>query len=62
MGISPTKQLSLWRLEKAIELIRHTDNNSKEIAGLIGYNYLPTFSKAFKREYGVSPNKFNPKK
>jgi AraC-like DNA-binding protein len=59
MGISPTKQLSLWRLEKAIELIRHTDNNLKEIAGLIGYNDLPTFSKAFKREYGISPNKFN---
>tara|TARA_R110002050_G_scaffold43127_3_gene103629 strand:+ start:1370 stop:2230 length:861 start_codon:yes stop_codon:yes gene_type:complete len=56
MGISPTKQLSLWRLNKAIELIRNTDYRLKEIAGLVGYNDLPTFSKAFKRQYGVSPN------
>lgn len=62
MGISPTKQLSLWRLEKAIELIRSKENSLKEIAGLIGYNDLPTFSKAFKREYGISPTKFNLKK
>ncbi len=55
MGISPTRKLSLLRLEKAQKLINNTDYRLKEIAGLVGYNDLPTFSKAYKRYYGESP-------
>ena len=56
MGISPTKKLSFLRLKKAKELIKNTDYRLKEIAFMVGYNDLPTFSKAYKRQFGESPN------
>lgn len=58
LGISPTRKLSNLRLTKALTLIKNSDRRLSEIASQLGYSDLPTFSKAFKRYHGKSPQNF----
>jgi len=46
------------RLETAITLIRYGVMPMQDIAGHIGYQDLSSFSKAFAKEFGVSPNDY----
>jgi AraC family transcriptional regulator len=46
------------RLETSIKLIRYGNTPFQEIASRIGYQDLSAFSKAFTKEFGVSPNDF----
>jgi AraC family transcriptional regulator len=46
------------RLETAIKLIRYGDTPFQEIASRIGYQDISAFSKAFTKEFGISPNDF----
>lgn len=54
-GLSPSRKLVKCRMEKARELIMAGNLRIVEIAIFLAYNDLPTFSKAFKREFGLSP-------
>ena len=45
-------------MEKAQELLIHTQKKIKEIAFLVGYKDELYFSKVFARLYGMSPSKF----
>lgn len=49
---------SEMRLRHCGERIKNTDQQVKEIALTCGYNDLATFSRAFKRLYGVSPSEY----
>ena len=46
------------RLETAVKIIRNSDFPLSEIAVQIGYNDCSAFSKAFSKEFGLSPQKF----
>lgn len=46
------------RLEKAAELIRKGDIPIKEIAFQVGFGQQSSFSTAFKKHFGVSPNQY----
>ena len=46
------------RLETAVRLIRYSDTPMTGIALSIGYNDVSSFSKAFSREFGMSPQEF----
>lgn len=46
------------RLETAVTLIRYSDMPLSEIALNIGYSDCSAFSKAFSKEFGISPHKF----
>jgi AraC family transcriptional regulator len=46
------------RLETAIKLIRYSDESLTDIAIKIGYNDCSAFSKAFSKEFGISPQEF----
>lgn len=46
------------RLDTAVKLIRYSDEPLKEIALRIGYNDLSSFTKAFSKEFGLSPLDF----
>lgn len=46
------------RLETAVRLIRYSDEPISEIAVKIGYNDCSAFTKAFTREFGLSPQEF----
>ena len=56
--ISPQKYLMQLRMEAAKKELQNTTSNLKEIAHKVGYGDEFTFSKAFKRYSGVSPNVF----
>ncbi|AHI11233.1 AraC family transcriptional regulator [Lactobacillus helveticus] len=57
-NISPQKYLMQLRMEAAKKELQNTTSNLKEIAHKVGYGDEFTFSKAFKRYSGVSPNVF----
>ena len=47
------------RIEKAAAYLLHqNEKNITEIAETVGYQNLSSFSKSFKKFYGISPNKF----
>jgi len=57
-GITPVRYIINTRMNAAAELLRNTDLSISEIAYSVGYNDLPTFSKAFKQIYHTSPVKY----
>jgi AraC-like DNA-binding protein len=58
VGTSPLAYVVAWRMQKAAGLLRATRQTLGEIAGAVGYESEPAFSKAFKREQGVTPGAY----
>jgi len=50
------------RLETAVKLIRYSNESLSDIALQIGYNDCSAFSKAFSKEFGLSPQEFKSNK
>lgn len=50
------------RLETAVKLIRYSDAPLSEIATRIGYSDCSAFSKAFSKEFGISPQQYKSNK
>lgn len=57
-GISPHKYLVRRRLQKASELLKEHRYTVTEVAYLIGFPDIHSFSKSFKKEFGVTPTRF----
>lgn len=57
-GQSPMNYLQTLRMKEAELLLTQTDYTMSEIANSVGFNDLPTFSKAFKKRMGQSPAQF----
>ena len=55
IGLPPMKYLVRWRLRIAADLVRNAENGIAEIAGRVGYESEAAFSRAFKRQFGLSP-------
>ncbi|MCL2360250.1 MAG: AraC family transcriptional regulator [Defluviitaleaceae bacterium] len=58
LNSSPTQFLIDYRIKKACELLANSDHSIGEIGALVGYPNQLNFSRAFKRELGVSPNRW----
>ena len=58
MNMSPQEFLINFRLEKAAEMLRETEEQIGTIASAVGYTDALTFSKAFKQKYEVTPSEF----
>ncbi|MBS1903866.1 MAG: helix-turn-helix transcriptional regulator [Bacteroidetes bacterium] len=56
--VTPYRYLLLRRLSKAAELLRNSDTPIGDIAIRVGFENLPVFSDAFRKEYGVPPSKY----
>ena len=56
--LSPQKYLMQLRMEAAKKELINTKHNLRQVAQKVGYGDEFTFSKAFKRYSGVSPNAF----
>ena len=54
--------INRMRLDTAIKLIRYSDEPLSDIAFRIGYNDCSAFSKAFSKEFGLSPQEFKSNK
>jgi AraC-like DNA-binding protein len=57
-GEAPMRYLSRVRLTRAAGYLRGTDATLGEIAAVCGYSSEFTFSRAFKRAFGVPPGRF----
>lgn len=58
VGEPPLQYLARWRMSRAAELLRQSDENIAAIAERVGYESVPSFTKAFKRWRGISPGVF----
>ena len=55
-GLPPLRRLQKLRMEKALNLVRHSTMRITEIANHLGYDRIHEFSREFKLIYSVSPN------
>ncbi len=55
VGQPPMQYLTHWRLQLAADLLRSSSRGVAAIGAEVGYDSEAAFSRAFKREFGVSP-------
>lgn len=60
-GRSIHEYLNDYRMKKAIQLLKETDEPIQSIAFLVGFSDIFTFSKAFKKTHGLSPSEYRAK-
>ncbi|HZI07205.1 MAG TPA: AraC family transcriptional regulator, partial [Archangium sp.] len=58
VGEPPLQYLAGWRMTKAAQWLRETDDSLPEIAERVGYVSAVAFSKAFKRWHGLGPGAY----
>ena len=58
MGITPVNYIIEVKMKKALEYLHEQKYSVKEVASLVGYADIYSFSKAFKKIYGIPPSKF----
>jgi AraC-like DNA-binding protein len=51
----PIRYLTIWRLQAARLNLRETRKTISQLAQEVGYGSEEAFSRAFKREFGLSP-------
>jgi signal transduction histidine kinase/AraC-like DNA-binding protein len=57
-GMSPIELLNGYRLKKAAQLIKQSGLSISEIAYMVGFEHPNSLSRAFKKQFGVSPSEF----
>lgn len=55
VGMPPIRYLTMSRLQAARQQLRETRKSIAQLAHAVGYESEEAFSRAFKREYGLSP-------
>jgi AraC-like DNA-binding protein len=55
VGLPPMQYLTKWRLQLAAELLAGGSTKIASVATAVGYESEAAFSRAFKRETGMSP-------
>ena len=55
MGVSLDSFLTEARLDKGAQLLAATQMQVKEIAAMLGYRQAPSFDRAFRNKFNVSP-------
>jgi AraC-like DNA-binding protein len=58
VGEPPLAYLTRWRMRLAADLIRGERLRLETVAGRVGYDSEPAFSRAFKRRFGLSPSAY----
>ena len=57
-GKKPIDLLKAFRLKRGKDLLAQNSANIAEIAYMVGYNVPNSFSRAFKKEFGISPKEY----
>ena len=55
VGQPPMQYLTMWRMHVAAQYLREGSGSLAQIGAAIGYDSEAAFSRAFKRQFGVSP-------
>ena len=58
VGVSPQEYLLKYRMDRAKKMLEETDMAIQEISRRVGYDNPLTFSKMYKKVYGVSPRNY----
>lgn len=58
IGLSPIRFLNERRLQRAADLLRHTERNISEIAASCGFLDMSYFTRSFRRFYDVTPTMY----
>ncbi len=58
VGQAPLSYLTLRRMQLAADLLQDGQLAVREVAGRVGYESEPSFNKAFKRRFGLSPGAY----
>jgi len=58
LGESLGRHVNRLRVQTAARLLKYSDNPVTEIAFMIGYDSPTSFTKGFKKHFGVSPSQF----
>ncbi len=58
VGEAPLQYVTRWRMYRAVELLRSSNMTVTEVAQRVGYDSETAFSKAFKRQMGLSPHHY----
>lgn len=58
LNMSPQEFLINFRLEKAAQMLKETEEPIGSIASTVGYTDALTFSKAFKQKYNMTPTEY----
>ena len=58
VGMSFVQYLTIQRLMRAIVLLLEKQLSVKEVATLVGYNSIPTFSNTFFKILGIRPSEY----
>ena len=61
VGMPPIRYLTVWRLQTAKLNLRETNKTIAQLAHAVGYESEEAFSRAFKREFGLSPARWREK-
>jgi AraC-like DNA-binding protein len=56
VGQPPMQYLAMWRMHMAAQYLREGRGSLAQIGAAIGYDSESAFSRAFKRQFGVSPS------
>ncbi|HHV96130.1 MAG TPA: AraC family transcriptional regulator [Clostridiaceae bacterium] len=56
--INPSKYITMYRIEKAKEMMLYSKMSISEIAEQVGYSNIHSFSKAFKKLEGMCPSEY----
>ena len=57
-GISFTRYLIYYRIEKACQLLLSSDMQMKEISTMVGYDDYSQFVKMFRKVVGITPQEY----
>lgn len=58
LGVTPINYIIQLKMKKALEYLHEQHYSVKEVASLVGYTDIYTFSKVFKKVYGIPPSRF----
>ena len=57
-NMTAMQYLENFRMEKAADYLRNTEQSVTEIAGKVGYNDANYFTRTFRKRYGISPREY----
>ncbi len=57
VGVSPKQYVTTWRMQMAQDMLRDREVTVAQVGYAMGYGSEAAFSRAFKREVGVSPSR-----
>ena len=55
LGVSPMAYVAKWRMNVACRLLSGTQQSVAQVAEAVGYQNLPAFNRAFKKQVGLPP-------